>query len=133
MNRCVNEVTSLPEERDQCTSNVHSKGNRTAVSSMSSNAKPVLLPKLEAMKKQEEMDEQLAAKKRQVEIGMKQGEINIGILEEELAIAKLEEEIRGLNESQRKKWKELERRDAAQAHVCEASRQYPSTAIRSKR
>ena len=45
VNRCINEVTSLPEE-----SKAHSKGNRTAVSSKSSNAKRVLLLELEAMK-----------------------------------------------------------------------------------
>ena len=33
-NRCVNEVNSLHEERDQCASKAHSKGNRTSVSSM---------------------------------------------------------------------------------------------------
>ena len=27
VNRCVNEVNSLPEERDQCASKAHSKGN----------------------------------------------------------------------------------------------------------
>ena len=64
VNRCNNEVTSLPEERDRRASKAHSKGNRTAVSSKSSNAKPVLLLELEAMKKQVEMDEQLAAEIR---------------------------------------------------------------------
>ena len=68
VNRCVNEVNSLPEERDQCASKAHSKGNRTSVSSKSTTTKRVMLLELEAMKKQEEIDEQLAAKKRQAEI-----------------------------------------------------------------
>ena len=71
-NRCVNEVNSLPEERDQCASKAHSKGNRTSVSSKSTTTKRVMLMELEAMKKQEEIDEQLAAKKRQTEIRKKQ-------------------------------------------------------------
>ena len=35
VNRCVNGVNSLPEERDQCASKAHPKGNRTSVSSKS--------------------------------------------------------------------------------------------------
>ena len=92
VNRCNNEVTSLPEERGRRASKAHSKGNRTAVSSKSSNAKRVFLLELEAMKKQEEMDEQLAAKKFQAEIRKKPEEMNMRILAEELEIAKLEEE-----------------------------------------
>ena len=91
-NRCVNEVNSLPEERDQCASKAHSKGNRTSVSSKSTTTKRVMLLELEAMKKQEEIDEQLAAKKREVEIRKKQEEMNMRILAEESEIAKLEEE-----------------------------------------
>ena len=91
VNCCYNEVTSLPEERDRRASKAHSRGNRTAVSSKSSKAKRVLLLVLEAMKKQEEMDEQLSAKKFQAEIRKKQEEINMRILAEELEIAKLEE------------------------------------------
>ena len=91
-NRCVNEVNSLPEERDQCASKAHSKGNRTSVSSKSTTTKRVMLLELEAMKKQEEIDEQLAAKKREVEIRKKQEEMNMKILAEESEIAKLEEE-----------------------------------------
>ena len=54
VNRCVNEVSSLPEERDQCASNAHSKGNITSVSSKSSTTtKTVMLLELDAMKKQE--------------------------------------------------------------------------------
>ena len=85
-------MTSLPEERDRRASKAHSKGNRTAASSKSPNAKRVLLLELEAMKKQEEMDEQLAAKKLQAEVRKKQEEMNLRILAEELEIAKLEEE-----------------------------------------
>ena len=81
VNRCVDGVNSLPEERDHCANKAHSKGNITSVSSKSTNTKRVMLLELEAMKKQEEIDEQLAAKKR----GMR-------ILAEELEIAKLEEE-----------------------------------------
>ena len=94
VNCCVDEVTSLPEERYQCTSNVHSKGNRTTVSPKSLNANGVLLLESEAMKKQEGMDEQLAAKKRQAEIWKQQEEMNIKILLEELENAKLEENSR---------------------------------------
>ena len=105
MNRCVDEVTLLPEGRDQCTSNVHSKGNRTTVSSKSLNPKCVLLLELEAMKKQEEMDEQLVAKKRQAEIWMQQEEISIKIIVEELE--KKQTRRRKLS---RKLWNYLERR-----------------------
>ena len=52
-NRCVTEVNSLPEERHQCASKAHSKGNRTSVSSKSTTTKRVMLLELEAMKKQE--------------------------------------------------------------------------------
>ena len=89
-NRCVNEVNSLPEERDQCASKAHSKGNRTSVSSKSTTTKRMMLLELEAMKKQEEIDEQLAAKKREAEIRKKHEEMDK--LTEELEIAKLQEE-----------------------------------------
>ena len=49
--RCVNESNSLPEERYQCASKVHSKGNRTSVSSKSTTTKRVMLLELKAMKK----------------------------------------------------------------------------------
>ena len=90
VNRCVNEMNSLPEERDQCASKAHSKGKRTSVSSKSTTTKRVMLLELEAMKKQEEIYEQLAAKKRQAEIRKKHDEMDK--LTEELEIAKLEEE-----------------------------------------
>ena len=58
VNRCVNEVNLLPEERDQCASKTHSKGIRTSFSSKSTTTKRVMLLELEATKKQEEIDEQ---------------------------------------------------------------------------
>ena len=92
VNCCNNEVTSLPEERDRRASKAHSKGDRTAVSSKSSNAKRVLPLELEAMKKQsQEMDGQLAAKKLQAEIRKKQEEMNMKILAEGIEMAELEE------------------------------------------
>ena len=89
-NRCVNEVNSLPEERDLCASKAHSKGNRTSVSSKSTTTKRVMLLELEAMKKQEEIVAQLAANKREAEIRKKYEEMDK--LTEELEIAKLREE-----------------------------------------
>ena len=44
------------------------------------------------MKKQDEIDEQLAAARRKAEIRKKQEEMHLRILSEELEIAKLEEE-----------------------------------------
>ena len=44
------------------------------------------------MKKQYEIDEQLAAARRKAEIRKKQGEMDMRMLAEELEIAKLEEE-----------------------------------------
>ena len=67
------------------------KGQQNISSSKSTTTKRVMLLELEAMKKQEEIDEQLAAKKREVEIRKKQ-EMNMRILAEELEIAELEEE-----------------------------------------
>ena len=95
-NRRVNEVNSLPEERDQCASKAHSKGNRTSVSSKSTTTKRVMLLELEARKKQDKIDEQLAAKKRKAEIRKKHEEMEK--LTEELEFAKLQEERQGLNE-----------------------------------
>ena len=89
-NRCGNEVNSLPGERYQCASKILSRGNRTSVSSKSTTTKRVMLLELEAKKKQDEMDEQLAAKKRQAEIRKKHEEMDK--LTEELEIAKLQEE-----------------------------------------
>ena len=89
VNRCVNVVNSLPEERDQCASKAHSMGIRTSVSSKSTTTKRVMFLELEAMKKQKEIDEQLTAKKRQAEIRKKHDEMDK--LTEE--IAKLEKEM----------------------------------------
>ena len=88
VNRCVNEVNSLPGERYQCASKTRSRGNITSVSSKSTTTKQVMLLELEAMKKQDEIDEQLAAKKRQAEIRKKHKEMDK--LTEELGIAKLQ-------------------------------------------
>ena len=101
VNRCVNEVNSLPGERYQCASKTHSRGNRTSVSSKSTTTKRVMLLELEAMKKQDEIDEQLAAKKRQAEIRKKHEEMDKLI--EELEIAKLQEEKARARESQKRK------------------------------
>ena len=90
VNRCVNEVNSLPGERYQCANKAHSKGNRTSISSKSTTTKRAMLLELEAMEKQDEIDEQLAAKKRQAEIRKKHEEMDK--LTEELEIAKLQEE-----------------------------------------
>ena len=90
VNRCDNEVNSLPEERFQCASKAHSKGNRTSVSSKSTTTKRVMLLELDAMKKQEKIDEKLVAKKRQAEIRKKHEEMDK--ITEELQMAKLQEE-----------------------------------------
>ena len=90
VNRCVNEVNSLPGERYQCASKTHSMGNRTSASSKSTTTNRVMLLELEAMKEQDKIDEQLAAKKRQAEIRKKHEEMDK--LTEELEIAKLQEE-----------------------------------------
>ena len=128
---CVNEVNSLSEERDQCASKAHSNGNRTSVSSKSTTTKRVMLLELEAMNKQEEIDEKLAAKKRQAESRRNTRKWINSQKNSKLLNSKRRRQ--GLNESQRRKWKSLGRREAEQAQVCEASRQYPSTAILSKR
>ena len=54
----------------------NSKGIRTSVCSKSTTTKRVMLLELEAMKKQEEIDEQVAAKKRQAEIRKKHEEMD---------------------------------------------------------
>ena len=69
-----------------------SKRNRTTASSKSKSAKRILLLELEAMKKQDEIDEQLAAARRKAKIRKKQEEMDMRILAEELETAKLEEE-----------------------------------------
>ena len=86
------DVKVLPEQSNKGSVKATSKSNRTTASSKSSNAKRVLLLELEAMKKQDEIDEQLAAARRKAEIRKKQEEMDMRIIAEELEIAKLEEE-----------------------------------------
>ena len=82
----------LPEQCNNGSVKATSKSNRITASSKSSNAKRILLLELEAMKKQDEVDEQLDAARRKAEIRKKQDEMDMRILAEELEIAKLEEE-----------------------------------------
>ena len=84
------DVKVLPEQSNKGSVKATSKSNRTTASSKSSNAKRILLLELEAMKKQDEIDEQLAAARRKAEIRKKQEEIDMRILAEELEIAKEE-------------------------------------------
>ena len=84
------DVKVLPEQSNKGSVKATSKSNITTASSKSSNAKRILLLELEAMKKQDEIDEQLAAARRKAEIRRKQHEIDT--LTEKLEIAKLEEE-----------------------------------------
>ena len=88
----ISEGKPLPGKRDPCITKTHSNSNRKAVSFKSSNAKRVLLLELEAMKKQDETDEQLASKKCQAENLNKQEEKDMRIPAEEFEIAKEEEE-----------------------------------------
>ena len=88
----ISDVKVLPEQSNNGSVKASSKSNRTTVSSESSNAKRILLLELEAMKKQDEIDEQLAAARRKAEIRKKQEEMDMRILAEKLEIAKLEEE-----------------------------------------
>ena len=90
--KSIRDVKVLPEQSNKGSVKASSKSNRTTASSKSSNAKRILLLELEAMKKQDEIDELLAAARRKAEIRKKQGEIDMRILAEELEIAKLEEE-----------------------------------------
>ena len=86
------DVKVLPEESNKGSVKATSRSNQTTASSKSSNAKRILLLELEAMKKQDEIDEQLAAARRKAEIRRKQHEIDT--LTEKLEIAKLEESAR---------------------------------------
>ena len=88
--KSISDVKVLPEQSNNGSVKATSKSNRTTVSSKSSNAKRILLLELEPMKKQDEIDEQLAAARRKAEIRRKQDEIDT--LTEKLEIAKLEEE-----------------------------------------
>ena len=90
--KSIRDVKVLPEQSNKGSVKATSKSNRTTASSKSSNAKRILLLELEAMKKQDEIDEQLAAARRKAEIRKKQEEMDMRIIAEELEIAKLEEE-----------------------------------------
>ena len=98
------DVKVLHEQSNNGSVKAFSRSNRTTASSKSSNAKRILLLELEAMKKQDEIDEQLAAARRKVEIRKKQGEMDMRILAEELEIAKLEEETVEPNKSLKTTW-----------------------------
>ena len=91
MIKSISDVKVLPEQSNKGSVKATSKSNRTTASSKSSNAKRILL-ELEAMKKQDEIDEQLAAARRKAEIRKKQEEMDMRILAEQLEIARLEEE-----------------------------------------
>ena len=90
VNKLFSDVKALPEQINNGSVKATSKSNKTTVSSKSSNAKRKLLLELEAMKKQDQIDEQLAAARRKAKIRGRQDEIDT--LTEELEIAKLEEE-----------------------------------------
>ena len=90
--KSIRDVKVLPEQSNKGSVKATSKSNRTTASSKSSNAKRILLLELEAMKIQDEIDEQLAAARRKAEIRKKQEKMDMRILAEELEIAKLEEE-----------------------------------------
>ena len=90
--KSISDVKVLPEESNKGSVKATSRSNQTTASSKSTNAKRILLLELEAMKKQDEIDEQLAAARRKAEIRRKQHEIDT--LTEKLEIAKLEESAR---------------------------------------
>ena len=90
--KSISDVKVLPEQSNNGSVEATSKSNRTTVISKSSNAKRILILELKAMKRQDEIDEELAAARRKAEIREKQEEMNMSILAEELEIAKLEEE-----------------------------------------
>ena len=92
VNKLFSDVKMLPEQSNKGSVKATSKSNITTASSRSSNAKRILLLELEAMKKQDETDEQLAAARSKAEIRKKQDVMGMRILAEELEIAKLEEE-----------------------------------------
>ena len=58
--KSIRDVKVLPEQSNKGSVKATSKSNRTTASSRSSNAKRILLLELEAMKKQDEIDERLA-------------------------------------------------------------------------
>ena len=91
--KSISHVKVLPEQSNNGSVKATSKSSRTTVSSKPSNAKRILLLELEAMRKQDEIDERLAAARRKAEIRKKQGEMDMRMLTEKLEIAKLEEEF----------------------------------------
>ena len=90
--KSISDVKVLPEQSNSGSVKATSKSNIKTTSSNSSNAKRIILVDLEAMKKQDEIDEQLAAARREAEIRRKQHKIDT--LTEKLKIAKLEESAR---------------------------------------
>ena len=90
--KSISDVKVLIEQSNNESVKATSKSNRTTASSKSFNAKRILLLELEAMKKRDEIDEQLAAARRKAEIRKKQWEMDMRILAEKLEIARLEEE-----------------------------------------
>ena len=98
----ITDVKVLPEQTNKGSDKLTSKSNKSTVSSKSSNAKRILFVELKAVKKQDEIAEQLAAKKRQVGIRKKRGEVNMRILAEELEISS-KKKARDLNKLPTKK------------------------------
>ena len=90
VNKLFSDVKVLPEQSNKGSVKATSKSNITTASSKSSNAKRILLQELEAMKKQDEIEKQLAAARRKAKIRGRQDENDT--LTEELEIAKLEED-----------------------------------------
>ena len=88
--KSTSDVKVLHEQSNNWSVKATSKSNRTTASSKSSNAKRIILLELEAMKKQDEIDEQLAAGRRKAEMRKKQNEIDT--LTEKHEISRLEEE-----------------------------------------
>ena len=99
--KSISDVKALTEQSNNGSVKATSKSNRTTVSSKSSNAKRIPLLELEAMEKQDEIDEQLAAARRKAEIRKKQDEIDT--LTEKLEIAKLDENARTKQASNQEK------------------------------
>ena len=108
--KSIRDVKVLPEQSNKGSVKATSKSNRTTASSKSSNAKRILLLELEAMKKQDEIDEQLAAARRKAEIRKKQEEMDMRIIAEELEIAKLEETARAKQVLKKTTWIQREMR-----------------------
>ena len=126
MHRCVNEVNSPTEEIDQRASKALSKVNRTSVSSKSTTTE---LLELDAMKKQEEIDEQLASKKGEAEIRRKQKEMIMRILAEELENAKVEEK-KGRAKRISEEEMEITRAGSSRASTYKFAKRLPNTHLK---